>query len=57
MNEIRCNRLFNIYGRDKSTGFAGNVYDIEGIAPTLNTCEGGNREPLIIDSDERQDTD
>ena len=37
MQEIR---LGNIYG---ATGgnFAGNVYDKNGIAPTINTCGGG----------------
>lgn len=44
--EIHCIRLFNIYG---ATGgnYAGNVYDIEGIAPALNDMRGGNRQPLI----------
>lgn len=40
-------RLFNIYGFTGGS-FAGNVYDVEGIAPSLNTCGGGNREPLIV---------
>lgn len=37
MQEIR---IGNIYG---ATGgnFAGNVYDQNGIAPTINTCGGG----------------
>lgn len=37
--EIHCIRLFNIYG---ATGgnYAGNVYDIEGIAPALNDMGG-----------------
>ena len=46
MQEIR---IGNIYG---ATGgnFAGNVYDKKGIAPTINTCGGGGREPMIIES-------
>lgn len=45
MQEIR---IGNIYG---ATGgnFAGNVYDKNGIAPTINTCGGGGREPMIIE--------
>lgn len=35
----RIVRLFNIYGFGGGS-FAGNVYGIEGIAPTLN-CMGG----------------
>lgn len=41
-------RLFNIYGDNRGTGFAGNVWDINGISPTLTTMGGGNREPMIV---------
>ena len=26
----------------------GRVYSIQGLAPTLNTCQGGDRQPKII---------
>lgn len=42
-------RLGNIYGDDKGTGYAGNVWDKDAIAPTLMTMQGGNRQPMIID--------
>ena len=42
-------RLGNIYGREKGTSFAGNVYDKNAISPTLNTMQGGNRQPMIVD--------
>ena len=48
---MKTKRLFNIYGEDRGTGFAGNVWDTNGISPTLTTCGGGgggNREPLIV---------
>lgn len=45
---MKTKRLFNIYGEDRGTGFAGNVWDINGISPALTTCGGGNREPLIV---------
>ena len=48
MNEIKCNRFFNIYGEDRGTGYAGNVWDINGLAPTLTTMGGGNREPMVV---------
>ncbi len=41
-------RLGNIYGEDKGTGYAGNVWDSEKISPTLTTMQGGNRQPMII---------
>lgn len=43
------NILFNIYGRDKGSSFAGNVYDRQGDTPCLNTSQGGNREPMIVE--------
>lgn len=49
----RVIRLFNIYGFTGGS-FAGNVYDTNGIAPSINTCEGGNRQPLIVE-DKKKD--
>lgn len=34
-------RLGNIYGEDKGTGYAGNVWDTDYCCPTINTCDGG----------------
>ena len=45
--EVKANRLFNIYGEDKGTSFAGNVWDKETISPTLTNMQGGNRQPMI----------
>ena len=43
----KCVRIGNIYGEDKGTGYAGNVWDDNGLAPTINTMNGGNRQPMI----------
>ena len=43
----KCVRLGNIYGEDKGTGYAGNVWDDNGLCPTINTMAGGNRQPMI----------
>ena len=51
--EQRPLRLGNIYGRDKGTSFAGNVWDRTHISPTLDTAQGGNRMPLILDEHPR----
>ena len=40
-------RLYNIYGDDKGTGYAGNVWDKNEISPTLETMQGGNRQPMV----------
>ena len=34
-------RIGNIFGADRGTGFAGNIWDKQGIAPTITTCGGG----------------
>lgn len=50
----RIEWLCNIYGAKCGSGFAGNVYGIDGIAPTI-TCVGGgggNRMPMILVEDE-----
>ena len=51
----RIEWLCNIYGAKCGSGYAGNVYGINGIAPTI-TCVGGggNRMPLILTEDERE---
>lgn len=43
-------RLGNLYGDDRRTGFAGNVWDKNYISPSLTTMQGGGmREPMIVD--------
>lgn len=42
-------RIGNIYGDNRGTGFAGNIWDTEGISPALTTMGGGNREPIIME--------
>lgn len=41
-------RLGNIYGFTGGS-YAGNVYAPNGICPTINTCGGGNREPMVVE--------
>lgn len=42
-------RLGNLYGDDRGTGFAGNVWDKNYISPSLTTMQEGMREPMIVD--------
>lgn len=42
------NRIGNIYGEDKGTGYAGNVWDDNQLYPALTTMQGGNRQPMIM---------
>ena len=41
-------KLGNIYGFTGGS-FAGIVYSAKGIAPALNSMQGGNRQPLIVE--------
>lgn len=49
----KTDKLFNIYGYTGGN-YAGNVYGINGIAPTITCMGGGNRMPLILIEDERE---
>lgn len=53
--ENRPKLIGNIYGDKKGTGFAGNVWETEGLCPTLTTMGGGNQQPLILTYEESND--
>lgn len=40
-------QIGNIYGFDGGN-YAGNVYDKDGISPTIRANSGGNTQPMII---------
>lgn len=42
-------RLGNIYNENAGCGHAGNVWDKNGICPTLTTMQGGGRMPMVIE--------
>lgn len=46
---VEPTRLGNIYGEQFGTGYAGNVWDTNGISPALMTMQGGNRQPLVVE--------
>ena len=51
-NTYEVKRLGSIFGHTGGS-FAGLVYDIHGIAPTVNTAQGGLRMPLILEINRR----
>lgn len=54
-NKASCIQLGNIVaGKSWDNPQAGRVYSVDGLAPTLNTCGGGNREPKILEIKERK---
>lgn len=48
--EIKEIRLGNLNGFTGGS-FAGQVYDLEGLSPSITTMQGGGREPHIIIDD------
>ena len=46
---MMIDRIGNIYGSRFGTGYAGNVWDVNGISPALMTMTGGGREPMIVE--------
>lgn len=47
---VGVQHIGNINGRDSHGGFAGDIFNPEGLSPTLNTMQGGNRMPYICAS-------
>ena len=48
MNKIIQMGNIQISNNNFSNPQVGRIYSAEGIAPTLNTCQGGGREPKVI---------
>lgn len=46
-NLKEVNRLYGIFDNEKGTHQAGSVYDKNGLSPTLDTMQGGYRQPCI----------
>ena len=44
---VEVNRKYGIFDTEKSTHQAGSVYDENGLSPTLDTMQGGYRQPCI----------
>lgn len=44
---VKVNRKYGIFDTEKSTHQAGSVYDENGLSPTLDTMQGGYRQPCI----------
>lgn len=43
----KCIRIGGIFDTEKSKHQAGSIYDKEGLAPTIDTMQGGYRQPMI----------
>lgn len=49
--DLNCKLLGRLCGGkwDKSYDISRRVYSVEGLAPTIHTCGGGNRQPKILE--------
>ena len=43
-------QIGNVYQTQFDNPTRGRVYSVNGLAPTINTCEGGGRQPMILES-------
>ena len=48
LSQIKAVRLGGIYDTDTSKHQAGSVWDENGLSPTIDTCQGGHRQPCIV---------
>lgn len=42
-------RIWGLYDTEKVNRQAGSIYGSQGLAPSLDTCGGGNRMPIIVE--------
>lgn len=49
----KCLRVGGLWDTDNRKRESGAVYLVEGLSPTLNTCGGGYRMPLIVVKNEK----
>ena len=48
----KCIQVGNLYGTEvEPNPCAGRVWDPDGLSPTVQTCQGGNRMPIILETD------
>ncbi|MGL4850948.1 MAG: DNA (cytosine-5-)-methyltransferase [Clostridium sp.] len=47
--ENKVDRLGGCFDKNGKTHQAGSVYNKEGVAPTITTCEGGYRQPIVTE--------
>lgn len=48
METMKPKRIGGMLDKENETHQIGSVWDISGLAPTLDTMQGGWRQPLII---------
>lgn len=49
LEPVTIKRLGNLYDENAGGARAGNTYDPDGLAPALQTAQGGNRQPLMYE--------
>lgn len=47
----KVNRVFGLFDTKEQTRQAGSVYDANGLAPALDTAQGGYRQPLTLEEE------
>ena len=52
--DLQAIRQFGIFDKDGKRHQAGSVWDKNGLAPTLDTMQGGYRQPMIKDENMKE---
>ena len=52
--EKKIIQIGNVYQTQFDNPTRGRVYSVKGLAPTINTCGGGGRQPMILESYEHK---
>lgn len=47
VNDASVNRIGGLFDTEEQTRQAGSIYDTEGLAPNIDTMQGGYRQPLV----------
>ena len=50
----KSKRIGGLFDDEKSKHQAGSVWDVEGLAPTLDTMQGGYRQPCVLTEGENK---
>lgn len=54
---LESKKLFGVFDTDKSKHQAGSVWDSNGLAPTLDTMQGGYRQPCVLEDSKKGNVD
>lgn len=49
-DNLKCTKIGGLYDSPTVTHQAGSMWDSDGLSPTIDTAQGGNRQPFIVET-------